>query len=407
MTLQPPCDVFVLAGEASGDAYAAAVIRRLRQRHPDLVVAGMGGPECAAAGMEIEQPIDGLAVMGLIPVLARLPMFLRIARRVESVIRAPRPRVVLSVDYPAFNLRLQRRLADLRRDGMRLVHLVAPQVWAWKPRRAKPVARSVDRLLCFFPFEPPLFSGFGVQADWVGHPLIDLMQARPTNPIKQSIDSDSGIRLSVGAKLLLLAPGSREREVSLILPAMHAAAEGLIRRLRAQGAGSVQAVVAKVRDLPHELYRSHTDLPLVEGRWRDLLYSAHLAFIGSGTATLEAAIAGCVQVIGYKADTLSIAIARKFLLVDSFGLPNIVAGRRIVPEVAQHELVPDRLIAHGLRLWAGPHRRAQQAALREVCATLGGPGAMDRIADALDEELRRGQRGATRIAGMGRPTDGA
>ena len=155
MPLAHTCDLFVIAGEPSGDAYAAEVVRRLRARYSDLTCAAMGGPALQEAGAEIEQDIEGLAVMGLGPVLARLPSFVQLGLRMAHVIRSRRPKVVLTVDYPGFNLRLVRRLADMRRAGTRFVHLVAPQVWAWKPRRAKAIAHSVDRLLCFFPFEPP------------------------------------------------------------------------------------------------------------------------------------------------------------------------------------------------------------------------------------------------------------
>ena len=178
MVLAHTCDLFVVTGEPSGDAYAAEIVQRLRARYSDLTCAAMGGPHLAAAGVDIEQDIDGLAVMGLWPVLARLPFFVQLGLRMSQIIRSRRPKVVLTVDYPGFNLRLARRLADLRRDGTRFVHLVAPQVWAWQPRRAKKIAQSVDRLLCFFPFEPPLFSRFGCQANFVGHPLLDLIPQR-------------------------------------------------------------------------------------------------------------------------------------------------------------------------------------------------------------------------------------
>ena len=398
--LLPPCDLFVIAGEASGDAYAGAVVAELRRRQADLVVAGMGGPTMEAAGVEIEQRIDGLSVMGLLPVLARLPTFLRVARTLEATIRSRRPRVVLSVDYPGFALRMARRMADLRHSGVRWVHLVAPQVWAWRPRRAKRIARSVDRLLCLFPFEPPLFQRHGGVADFVGHPLIDLVRPTACSPADLAIDADDGRRLDAGSRLLLLAPGSREREIAHILPIYHAAAEALVRRLRSRGEPA-QAVVSKVPELPHALYRRYTDLPLVEGRYRDLLAAAHLGFIASGTATLEAALVGLPHLIAYRADRLSMAIGRRVLLVRHVGLPNLVAGRRVCPELLQQELTVPRLVAHGERLWSGPARERQRAGLGEVRARLGGPGAIARIATLLQADLSRAQRPATHITGMG------
>jgi lipid-A-disaccharide synthase len=400
MPLRPPCDLFVCAGEASGDAYAAAVVAELRRRIPDLEVAGMGGPQLAAAGAEVVQPIDGMAVMGLLPVLARLPTFIRIGRHVQAELRDRRPRVVLTVDYPGFNLRLQRSLQDLRRDGVRLVHLVAPQVWAWRRRRAKPIAGLLDRLLCFFPFEPGLFRRHGGRADFVGHPLIDLVAGGPAGAGDFALDDDRGNRLGADARLLLLAPGSREREVATILPVYHAAAEALLRRLRTRGGPPVQAVVSKVPDLPIDLYRRHTDLPLVEGRYRDLLAASHLAMIASGTATLEAAIIGTPHLIAYRTDRLTAAVGRRVLMVRHVGLPNLVAGRRVCPELLQEELSVPRLVAHAERLWDGPAREHQLAGLAEVRDRLGGGGALGRIADALVDELRRSRRAHTRITGM-------
>ena len=282
MPLAPLCDLFVCAGEASGDAYGAAVVRALRQRRPDAVVAAMGGAHLAGAGADIEQDIEGMAVMGLWPVLARLPTFIRILNHVERTVRARRPRVLLTIDYPGFNLRLARRLADLRAGGMRIVHVVAPQVWAWRPRRAKTIAHSVDRLLCFFPFEPPLFTRFGCRAEHVGHPLLDLT---PERIATDTLDRDLGL---AGREVLLIGPGSREREVRSLLPVMVAAAQAAAARMGTRP----EILVSRVPDLPLDLYRSVTDLRLVEGRWRELCARSRAGCLASGTATLEAGLIG-------------------------------------------------------------------------------------------------------------------
>ena len=387
MSLSPLCDLFVLAGEASGDAYAAAIVERLRARHPELVVAGMGGPAMAAAGVEIEQDSDGLAVMGFFPVLARLPEFIRLGRRLAAVVRARRPRAVLTVDYPGFNLRLLRRLADVRAAGTRFVHVVAPQVWAWKPRRAKSIARTVDRLLCFFPFEPRCFERFapGVPR-FVGHPLVDLI---PTGmdcaPVARELD------LRPEDRLLLIAPGSRLKEVNGLLPVFDRAVELARPRLAVPG-GRLVAAIAKAPEIDREVYRQHSHLPLIEGRYRELCARAHVGLIASGTATLEAAIIGLPHVIAYRTDIISARLARYLLRVDHIGLPNIVLGDRVCPEVLQDELTPERLCAHLLRLWDGPVRDERKARLADMRAVLGGGGAMARIADAVHDEIVVGRR---------------
>lgn len=377
----PACDIFVCCGEPSGDAYAGAVVNALLQRQGDLVVAGMGGPALREAGAEIEQGIDGLAVMGFLPVLARLGEFIALGRRVEATIRARRPRVVLTVDYPGFNLRLLRRLRDLR-PQTRFVHLVAPQVWAWKKRRAKRIAQTVDRLLCFFPFEPPLFNRFAAaRADFVGHPLVDMI---PSGMDCRDVAGELGLRPQ--DRLILLAPGSREREVGNLLACFDRAVDLAMPRLVTPNGRTVVAV-ACTPDLPRELYRGHTHHPLVEGRYRELCARAHVGLIASGTATLEAAILGLPHVIAYRTDTVSARLARYLLLVDHIGLPNLVHGERVLPEVLQDQLTPERLAAHLIRLWEGPARDACRATLQTTPAVLGGGGSMGRIATCLMDEL--------------------
>ncbi|MBA3848142.1 MAG: lipid-A-disaccharide synthase, partial [Planctomycetes bacterium] len=378
--------LFVLSGEASGDAYAAAVVERLRERDPELVVAAMGGSHLRDAGAEIEQDSEGLAVMGFLPVLARLPEFVALGRRLKALIRARRPKVVLSVDYPGFNLRLARGLADVRGDGTRFIHLVAPQVWAWRPRRAKRIAQSIDRLLCLFPFEPPLFTRHGGAADFVGHPLPDMI---PTAIDTSALDAELG--LNAGDRLLLVAPGSRVKEINGLLPVLGRAAEAAAPRMAAPG-GRVVIAIAKAPELDRSLYRAYTDLPLVEGRYRELCARAHVGLIASGTATLEAAIIGLPHVIAYRTDAASAALARHLLNVEHIGLPNIVHGARVVPEVLQRELDVPRLVAHMERLWSGPARDDCVATLARTRAILGGGGAMDRIAGIMADELARGKR---------------
>jgi lipid-A-disaccharide synthase len=386
MGLSPMSDLFVLAGEPSGDAYGAAIIAELRRRRPELVCAAMGGPDMMHAGAEIEQDIEGLAVMGLFPVLARLPHFIRLGLRMAQLIRARRPKVVLTIDYPGFNLRLARRLGDLRGQGTRFVHVVAPQVWAWRPRRAKSIAHSVDRLLCFFPFEPPLFSRFGCRADFIGHPLLDLI---PTQLQTSQLNQELGIEAS--RRVLLLAPGSREREVAMLLPIFQRAAEAFVRRHP-----DLTVVVAKVADLPMDLYRRATHYPLIEGRYRELCARAHLGLIASGTATLEAAAIGLPHVISYRMDRISAMIARQVIQADHVGLPNLVMERRICPEVLQDQLTPERLLAHLERLWDGPVRDQCLQDLSQLRERLGAGGAISRLVGILEEELEQGKRRETR-----------
>jgi lipid-A-disaccharide synthase len=394
MSLAPICDLVILTGEPSGDAYGAAILEALKQQRPELVCAAMGGEHLRGAGAEIEQSIEGMAVMGLGPVLARLPEFIRIGLRLERMIRARRPKVVLTIDYPGMNLRVLRKIQDLRRDGTRFVHLVAPQVWAWKPRRTKSVAASIDRLLCFFPFEPPLFNRFSdryrFQADFVGHPLVDLVQAVDTS----TLDQEQGWAAS--DPVLLLAPGSRRREIDSLLPVFHQAADLALPRLERLAGRPVRVAVARVADQPLEAYRRVTHFPLIEGRYRALCARARCGLVTSGTATLEAALCGLPHIIAYRTDRISATIGRRVLLTDHFGLPNIIADARIVPEVFQEQCTRERLCAHLLRQWEdGPVRSTLLADLAATRQRLGAGGAIGRIANVLFSELDRGLRRST------------
>ena len=381
------CDLFVLTGERSGDVYGGRMLAGLRQRWPDLVCAAMGGDALRQAGAEIEQDIDGLAVMGFWPVIQRLPFFIALGHRIARRVRRRRPRLVVTIDYPGFNLRLLARLQHLRQCGTRLVHVVAPQVWAWKPRRAKRVAGLVDDLLCFFPFEPPLFQRHGGAATFVGHPLAE---------IDCDIASVAAIEGQLGMRpadrLLLLAPGSRRREVIDLLPVLCEAVRMAAPRLPVPAGGRLIVAVSKTPEVDHDCYRAVTDLPLVEGAYHALCQRSHFGLITSGTATLEAAILGLPHIIAYRGDAFSAAVARHVILTDHVGLPNIVHGQRICPELLQWELTASRLAARLIGCWQPERHMSMRQQLQQTRGRLGGPGAMDRLVRALDGHLVAGRR---------------
>ena len=311
----PPCDIFVMVGEPSGDAYAADLVREIQRQQPSLRIAAAGCSALRATGIDIDQDMSAYAVMGFVAVAKRIGEFKRLGKEVERIIRQRQPKVLITVDYPGFNLRLLKKLRDLQASGTKFCHVVAPQVWAWKPRRAKKVARLVDRLCCFFPFEPPLFTRHGGDAVFVGHPLVDAMPEAEENAamrIRAELD------IPPDAQVVLLAPGSREAEVSALLPLFDEALAMVSHRLLAQG--PLLPIVAKSPHLDHALYRRFSHHRLIEDRYRDLLRIARVGLITSGTATLEAALAGLPHVIAYKGDALSAAIARQVILTDHIGL---------------------------------------------------------------------------------------
>jgi lipid-A-disaccharide synthase len=362
------CDLYVLAGERSGDTYAAAVVAGLRARHAGLRCAGIGLDGMRQAGVSLDADMTGLALMGFLPVLARLGRFRRLLRDTEAAIRARRPRVVLTVDYPGFNLRLLHRLQDLRAHGTRFVHLVAPQVWAWKPRRAKAVARDVDRLLCFFPFEPPLFQRHGGDARCIGHPLVDLAAGASEQEQRRP--------------LLLLAPGSRRKEIEGLLPVfLHAVS--LVRAIHPD----LECRIAGVRSVPVETYAAARDIDIVFDRYQELCREARVALVASGTATLEAGLLGCPHALAYPVSPLTRALARRLVLTQHIGLINIVWDRRVTREFVGRSCRAEALAAEILRLWQGPWRQRQEAILAATPARLGGPGALLRAVEEVAQIL--------------------
>jgi lipid-A-disaccharide synthase len=281
---------------------------------------------------------------------------------------------VVTIDYPGFNLRLIDRLRK-RLPNCRFVHVVAPQVWAWKPRRAKKIAQGVDVLCCFFPFEPPLFIRHGGDARFVGHPMLDLIQSDACQGIARSQD------------LLLLAPGSRAKELDHLLPIMDRAAKQVETVLKSRGI-PIRCAIARCPELSEKFYRRHSDYPFFPGTYREACRSARLACITSGTATLEAALLGLPHILCYATDTLTYRLARRLVRCPFIGLPNLVAGQEIVPELIQSHLTPQHLASELLKIWDGSGRNAMETNLADLASKLGGGGALKQMAQVVLSAVR-------------------
>lgn len=367
--------LLVVAGETSGDVHAAHLVRELKRRVP-LRVRGVAGPKLRAEGAEAIVPQEELAVLGFTAVLGKLPLLLRTRDRLLAELDTFRPDGVLLVDYPGFNLRLGPKL---HARGARVFQYVAPQVWAWHPERAKQMAPWVDRLLVVFPFEEPIFREAGCDVRFVGHPLLD--------DLEPEVDERT-LRAELGAgdaPLLGLLPGSRAQE-------LHAHAGVLLeaaRRVRARHAG-VRPVLALAPGLDEGAIPAglRADVAVVRGRTRAVQAFATLAAVASGTATLETALFGTPLVVIYRTGWLNAFLARRLVTLSHIGLPNIVAGSEVAPELLQEALTPDALAAV---LCGWLDRPAELAARRQALAIvrerLGGPGAAARAAEVIRERL--------------------
>jgi len=373
--------LFAVAGELSGDAHGGALLEGLRARLPGLRVTGIGGPCMLAQGLEPLLPMAHLQVHGLLEVVRHLPRLYRILWRVEAALAAERPDAVLLVDYPGFNLKVARAA---RRLGLPVYHYSAPQVWAWRRRRIRTVARCVSRLIVLLPFEEALFRAAGVDAVFLGHPLVG-QRAAPAEV--------AALRERLGPSdetpLVAVMPGSRPSELARHLPTMLDALGRLAARgYRARYVLPLAESLSPAQVAPL-LAGSPVPVHLAPGAFLPLLQLADLAMVASGTATLQVGMAGIPFVVIYKVSPLSYHLARRFATVRHFAMVNILAGREIVPELLQERFTADNLAETFAALATDPARQqAMRHALAEATATLGEPGAYGRAAALIAEGLR-------------------
>lgn len=372
--------IMVSAGEASGDLHGATMCRALRALDPGLRLIGMGGPRMAAAGVEILVDPTAHAAMGTSEAIGRVPGLYRAYKLLVRRLREARPMAMVLIDFPEFNLRLARQA---QRAGIPVVYFIPPQLWAWRRGRIRQMARRVTRVLAAFPFEKSLYEEAGVQVEFVGHPLLDV--------VPSDLDrAKARERLGLGERQTLvgLLPGSRRQEVDRLLPPMLDAAARLSRadgrRCFVLGlAASVDRGLVTVH-LRHASEAGGPPVEVVEGLTHEVMAASDALLIASGTATLEAALLGAPMVVCYRVSPLSEVVARLLARSAWISLPNIVAGRGAVPEILQDEVTGARLASEAERLLVDSvAATAQRAAFKEVRSRLGQPGVGARAARAV------------------------
>jgi lipid-A-disaccharide synthase len=374
--------VFLVAGEASGDARGAELMRALHERAPDIKFFGAGGREMRALAGEDFLDWADEAVVGLWDVLKKYGYFKKQFDRTLAHIERVSPAAVILIDYPGFNLRLAKALRARRFAG-KIIYYISPQVWAWNRGRIPQMARLLDLMLCIFPFEQPLYEKSGLTTKFVGHPMLDSVAMERTGVARDP-------------KLVGLFPGSREKEVRRLFPVMLEAMHFMSAvedDLRFEVAAASPQIETLLREIVEDY--SWTSLNVGE-RFTISLRSSHSLMqraiagaVASGTATLEAAFFGMPLVIVYKVAWLTWIVGRRLVRVEFLGMPNILAGQRIVPELLQKGASPAAVGRALLDLIRSPAARLeQQRRLAEVIARLGEPGAAGRAADAICEALR-------------------
>ena len=367
--------ILISAGEASGDIHAAAVTAALKQIDSSVEVFGMGGDALRAAGGEVLFDIKDHGVMGFVEVLKKLPDLFKLRSDFARVMDERQPDCLVVVDYPGFNMKLAKVAHD---KGIPVVSYIAPSAWAWNKGRAKNVAKIVDKVACIFPFEYDVYKEAGAPVEFVGHPLLDIVK-----PAWERTEAEAWVGKQPGHPLVLLMPGSRLMEIEKMLPNLLAGAKLLKKQLP-----EVQFAMPRAGTIPLELLQSKIkasglDIKITEGHNYDLFSVADLALATSGTVTLEAALCGLPSIIVYRTSALNAFIARRVINIPNIGLPNIVAGRQILPELLQEEFTPANVAKTAVELLA-PERRPQlEADLAFMKARLGEPGAVKRVAQLI------------------------
>jgi len=377
-----PPRILLSAGEASGDRLGAGLARALRRRRPDVDLLGMGGDEMRAAGVRIVQETAEVAVVGIVEVAKHLPAIRRAMLRLERAIVEERPDLVVPVDFPDFNLRLAARANSA---GVPVVYFVSPQVWAWRAGRVRKIRNVVRRMLVLFPFEVAFYRDAGVPVDFVGHPLAERA------PVRDRAELCRLAGLDPDRPTVALVPGSRAGEVGRILPVLLEAA----RRLR-PGRTGLQWLVSAAPGLDRAALRAEADkhgLPdarIHRGDFPEILTVCTAGAVAAGTASLEAATAELPIVVVYRMNPVTYAIGRRLVRLPHVALPNLVAGRRVVPELIQDDCTPDR-VASALERYLDHPEEAERVRhdLREVRRRLGAPGAFEVAAGKVLEELER------------------
>ena len=364
--------IFVSAGEPSGDLHGAGVVRALRRRHPEALIEALGGARMEAAGATLRYRMDGLAAFGLVEVVTKLGAHWRLLQALRRDFAAHRYDLVILIDYPGFHL----RVAEAARGaGTKVLWYIAPQLWAWRPERARRLAAAVDRLAVVLPFEQPFFGGLGVRSEYVGHPLVD----RGPPPGRADVRRRLGIPLE--ARVLGIFPGSRRQEVRRLWGPFRDAAVRLLREQRCQ-----HVLVAGTAELD---YPEPGPLQVLRGEPGAVLAASDAVLAKSGTTTLEAALADIPMVVAYKVHPVTYRMFQRLRTVRWVSLVNLVANREVVPELLQERAEADALAEALAPLLdrADPRTVAQLEGLALVRGRLGAPGATDRVVGLADELL--------------------
>ena len=366
-------EILLVVGEASGDAHGAHLVEALLKRDPTLKIYGVAGERLQQMDFEALFSVAQLTGMGLVELFGNLGNLWRAYRRLKRALKERRPNLLVLIDFPDFNLRLARVAKSLR---IPVLYYVSPQIWAWRKGRVRQIARWVDQMAVIFPFEVGFYERHGVKTTFVGYPLLDSVCAKENRETTLR-----RIGLDPAKPAIALLPGSRHGEVSRHLPVMRDAAVRLSQE-RAMQFFCVCASTIDAAEVGKTLENQALRIPVVQERRYDAIHAADLVWTASGTATLETALLGRPMIIVYRLSWLTYGIARLLVRVEHIGMVNLICGERVMPELIQKDVNPERLAAESRVLLDDPELRSRiKSKLAQLRERLGGAGAAERVAD--------------------------
>jgi len=375
--------IFIVSGEESGDMHGASLIKELRGLVPGLEVCGMGGHRMRTAGLDGLDSAE-VSVVGIVEVLEKSPKIMATLSALKKRLRTERFDAAVFIDFPDFNLRLA-KVAHAR--GIPVIYYISPQVWAWRKGRIKKISRLVDKMLVILPFEEEIYRKAGVDVEYVGHPLSETAGSPLTKP-----EARKALGLPVKGPVVALLPGSRSAEIGRHLPVMLTAADRIQQGLGVKTEFIIPtARSADPRGINEACKISGLNITIVRGKMYEALRASDAAVVASGTATLETAIIGTPMVIIYKMSGLSYGIGRALISVEHIGLPNIIAGERVVSELIQDEATADNISAEILSILKDSKKRRNIIKKFADIKTLLGKGGAQKAARAVAAFMETGK----------------
>jgi lipid-A-disaccharide synthase len=370
--------IMISVGEASGDLNGAGLANALKKIEPDIKLLGMGGQAMNAAGVDIVYDIADLGVMGLVEILESLPKMFKLRDKLSEIMAAEKPDALVVIDYPEFNMRLAKAA---KKQGIPVISYISPSAWAWRRGRAKDVAKIVERVAAIFPFEADVYREAGANVTFVGHPLLDIVK-----PSLSKLEAYSYFKAHSDKPAIILMPGSRIQEINKLLPVMLAAAEKIVEEIPdCQFFLPIASTIS--REIVQDILSScKITVKLTSEHTYDLMNIADAAIAASGTATLETSLMGLPTVIIYKLAPLTYFLGKFLVKIPNFGLPNIVAGRRVVPELIQDDANPEKIAVETIKILTDKALNdTMKQELSQVKAKLGNTGAVERAARVVLE----------------------